>query len=229
MAPRKAVSAQPDALPIRILVLSDVRFIRESLAEALPPDGTLSVSGLAVDLQSAITDLAGNQPDIVFLDAGLPDGPIAVERIRDIAPQTPVVVIAVAETADEVIAWAEAGAAGYIPKTASLADIAPLLVGIVQGRQACSETVAAGLLRRLSSTGSANGGAHGAAPPPALTAREAQIARMIAAGMSNKDIARCLNIGIATAKTHVHHLLGKLNLQRRGQAAGWMRERRDRP
>ena len=64
--------------------------------------------------------------------------------------------------------------------------------------------------------------------PPMLTTRETQIAQMIVAGMSNKDIARRLNIGLATAKTHVHHLLGKLNLQRRGQAASWMREQRDR-
>jgi two-component system nitrate/nitrite response regulator NarL len=223
-----AVRAQPNASPIRILIISDVRFLREGLAEVLPREGMLSVSSLAPDLQSAIIDLADNQPHIVLLDAGLPDGHAALARIRDIAPETPVVVIAVTETADEIIAWAETGAAGYIPKTARLADIAPLLVGILRGKQACSESVAAGLLRRLSSAHNASGGDHGAALPAALTAREAQIAKMIAAGMSNKDIARCLNIGLATAKTHVHHLLGKLNLQRRGQAAGRMREHRDR-
>jgi len=119
-------------------------------------------------------------------------------------------VIAVAETPEKVIAWAEAGAAGYIPKTASLADIAPLLVGILRGKQACSESVAAGLFRRLSIASRVNGGNRGTGSAPALTAREAQIAQMIAAGMSNKGIARCLNIGRAAAKTHVHHLIGKL-------------------
>jgi DNA-binding NarL/FixJ family response regulator len=82
------------------------------------------------------------------------------------------------------------------------------------------------LLHRLSNGGSINGahGAHHDVISPTLTARETEIAQMILAGMSNKDIARRLNIGLATAKTHVHHLLGKLNLQRRGQAASWLRE-----
>jgi DNA-binding NarL/FixJ family response regulator len=182
------------------------------------------VSGLAADLQSAMKNLADNPPDIVLLDVGLLDGPEAVKRIRDIAPETPVVVIAVTETVDEVIAWAEAGAAGYIPKTASLTDIAPLLVGIAGGKQACSESVAAGMFRRLFSASNAGRGNQGIVPALALTAREAQIAQMIVTGMSNKDIARGLNIGLATAKTHVHHLLGKLGLRRRGEAAGWMRE-----
>jgi len=223
------VRTQPNDSPIRISIISAVRFLRESLAEVLPREGTLAISGIAADPQSAIKDLAGNQPDIVLLDEALPGGPAAVARIRDVAPQSLVVVFAVAETADEVIAWAEAGAAGYIPKTAGLADIGPLLVGILQGKQVCSESVVAGLLRRLSSAGNTNRGNHGAVPAPTLTAREAQIAQMIVAGMSNKDIARCLNIGLATAKTHVHHLLGKLNLHCRGQAAGWMREHCDRP
>jgi DNA-binding NarL/FixJ family response regulator len=127
-------------------------------------------------------------------------------------------VTAVSEAAEDVVAWAESGASGYIPRTAGIADLIPLVLDIKQGKQPCSASVAAGLLRRLSN------GANHAAAQIALTAREAQIAQMIAAGLSNKDIARCLNIGLATTKTHVHHLLAKLNLERRGQAASWMRE-----
>jgi two-component system nitrate/nitrite response regulator NarL len=162
---------------------------------------------------------ADNQPDIVLLDEALPGGLTAVGQIRGVAPQSTIVVIAVAEIAEEVIAWAEAGVAGYVPKTAGLADLAPLLVDIRRGGQPCSPRVVAGLLRQLSN--GANGGNHNASPP-ALTAREMQIAQMISAGMSNKDIARNLNIALSTAKTHVHHFLGKLNLQRRGQAASWV-------
>jgi DNA-binding NarL/FixJ family response regulator len=209
------------------LIISGVRFVGESLAEALPRRGTLSVSGLFADLQEALSDVANNRPDIILFDEGFPKGPEEVGRIRDVAPQIPVVVIAVAETAQEVIAWAEAGAAGYIPKTASLADIFPLLAGIMRGKQPCSESVAGSLLRRLSSGGPANARNHNMTSAPKLTVREAQIAKMIVAGLSNKDIARHLSIGVATAKTHVHHLLGKLNLQRRSQTATWMREHGD--
>ena len=174
-------------------------------------------------MQEALRQIVDNQPDIVLLDEAFPDGPAAVGHIRDIVPEIPVVVIAVTESAEEIIAWAKAGVAGYIPRTAGLADIVPLLLDTMRGEQACSGRVAAGLLRRLSNVGTTNGEHHDITTSPMLTAREAQIAQMIAAGMSNKDIARRLNIGVATAKTHVHHLLGKLNLRRRGQAASWMR------
>ncbi|MGH6800528.1 MAG: LuxR C-terminal-related transcriptional regulator [Methylocella sp.] len=219
---------QPIEFPIRLSIISDVRFLRESLAEVLPRDGKLSVSGLFAGLQEAISDIADHQPDIILIDGALPGGRAVVGQIRRVVPQMLVIVIAVAETSEEVIAWAEAGAAGYIPRTAGLADVVPLLVDIRRGEQACSTSVAASLLRRLSDGGTTNGGCRDTTPPSILTAREAQIAQMIGAGMTNKDIARGLNIGVATAKTHVHHLLGKLNLQRRGQAASWMRERQDR-
>lgn len=220
-------AARPSGFSIRILIISDVRFLRESLAEILPRGGMLSVSGLAEDLPSALIEVVENRPDIVLLDQALPHGVGTIARIQ-VAPRIPVVVIAVTEAVDAIIAWAEAGAAGYIPKTAGLADITPLLVGITRGKQACSESVAAGLFRRLSSAGNTSRSNQGIAPALALTAREAQIAQMIVTGMSNKDIARGLNIGLATAKTHVHHLLGKLGLPSRGQAAGWMRKHGDR-
>ena len=219
---REAANAQPSEFPIRISIISDVRFLRESLADILPREGTLTISDLFANLQEALFLIADNQPDIVLLDEALPGGLTAVGQIQGVAPQTPVVVIAVAETTEEIIAWAEAGVAGYVPKTAGLADIIPLLVDIKRGGQPCSPSVVAGLLRKLSNLASANN----MTSPLTLTRREAQIAQMIVAGMSNKDIARNLNIGVATAKTHVHHLLGKLNLQRRGQAASWVREHR---
>jgi len=177
--------------------------------------------GLFDNLQEASRGIVVNQPDIVLLDEAFPDGPMAVRRIRDFIPQIPVVVIAAAETPVEIIAWAEAGVGGYIPRTAGIADVVPRLIGIMRD---CSESGAAGLLRRISNVGATNGEHRNTSLPPMLTPREAQIVQMIFLGMSNKDIARHLNIGLATTKTHVHHLLGKLNLQRRGQAASWMRE-----
>jgi DNA-binding NarL/FixJ family response regulator len=187
----------------------------------------LLVSGIFADASEAIQDLANNQPDIVLLDEALPEGLIAVGRIRAVAPQLPVVVIAVAETAEEVVAWAEAGAAGYIPRTAGVADIAPLLVDISGGAQPCPPGVAAGLLRRISSGCGPNRENNKVTSSSALTVRETQVAQMIVAGMSNKEIARRLSIGLATAKTHVHNILGKLNLQHRSQTASWVREHRD--
>jgi two-component system, NarL family, nitrate/nitrite response regulator NarL len=222
------VRAQPSEFPIKASIISGVRFFRESLAEVLARDGRLTILNLFDNLPNALPYLANNQPDIILLDEALPDGLLAIGQIRSIAPELSVVVIALTETAEEVIAWAEAGATGYISKNAALADIVPLLVGILQGAQPCSGNVAAGLLRRISNGGASNSGHQDMSSSPALTTREAQIAQMIAAGMSNKDIARRLGIGLATTKTHVHHLLAKLNVQRRSQAAKRMREQRGR-
>jgi DNA-binding NarL/FixJ family response regulator len=214
-------------LPVRILIVSEVRFLRESLAELLDRDNSISISGQFGELEEFLPAIHAGSSDIVLLDEAFPDGPAVIGRIRNIAPQILVVVIAVAETAENIITWAEAGAAGYVPRTAGLSEIVPLLVEIRRGNQPCPASVAAGLLRRLYIVGGANGVICETESLPKLTAREAQIAQLIAEGMSNKDIARHLDIGVATAKTHVHNLLHKLNLRRRGQTAMWMREHRD--
>ena len=91
------------------------------------------------------------------------------------------------------------------------------------GKQPCSASVAAGLLQRIATS---------VAPQPksesatqTLTPRELEIVRLISVGLSNKEIARRLNIGLATTKSHVHNALAKLNVQRRGQVASWMQSR----
>lgn len=113
--------------------------------------------------------------------------------------------------------------AGYIPSSAAAADLRALVANIGAGRQSCSELVAAGLLRRIATT--AGGPQNPAIGLDALTPRELEIVRLISTGMSNKEIARRLNIGLATTKSHVHNALGKLNVRRRGQVATWMHAR----
>ena len=205
-----------------VLILSRVRFLRESLAEVLTRDGPGTVLGLCADMAEALSLSGALKPDILLLDAGFPDGIGGVRRIHAAAPGIRVVAFAVAETEESVIAWAEAGIAGYVPSTAALSDLSAALALVIDGAQACEARVVGGLLRRI-----AQGGAPKAEerPGPPLTARERQIITMIGAGLSNKDIARRLNIGLGTTKSHVHNLLGKLNVQRRGEAAAWIRER----
>jgi DNA-binding NarL/FixJ family response regulator len=221
--PQSAGPAASD-FPVRIMIVSEVRFLRESLAELLSRDSSISVSGCFGELEGFLPKIHAGSTDIVLLDEAFSDGPAVIGRLRNIAPHILVVVIAVAETAEKIITWAEAGAAGYVPRTAALAEIVPLLVEIRLGNQPCLASVASGLLRRLYIVGGANGVVREIESLPKLTGREAQIAQLIAEGMSNKDIARHLDIGVATAKTHVHNLLRKLNLSSRGQTAMWMRE-----
>jgi len=207
-----------------IAIISELRLVRESLKRVLDEDQSIVVTGLFADLSTALGEMSRRQPDMVLLDTAFPCAQTVLHDLKAAMPKTLLVVVSVAETPDEIVAWAEAGAAGYIPRTMGLAEIPPLLNSIRHGEQLCTPSIAGALLRRLSNgawaldqTGQIPGSL------PTLTVREKQVAQLIAIGMSNKEIARSLNIGIATTKTHVHNVLGKMNLRRRGQTAGYLR------
>jgi two-component system nitrate/nitrite response regulator NarL len=158
-----------------------------------------------------------------LLDGRMPEGAAAARRALDEAPGMRIVVSSVRETEDDVVAWAEAGVIGYIPRTTPLCDFVRLMMEIHSGEQVCSGRVAAGLLRRIAHT--ANGSTHRnrLVARPALTRRERQTAELIKSGLSDKEIARRLNISVATTKSHVHNLLGKLNARRRTEIADYLR------
>lgn len=202
-----------------LVIVSQVRFVRESLSEVLGRENGWTILGLCRDLIEASAACRDLRPDAVLLDASFPDGHRAVSSLRAAAAGCRIVAFALVETEDNVISWAEAGIAGYVPSTAGMAELATMLGAVMDGAQCCSARVAAGLFRRLGETGARRADRGPADQLAALTSREQQIITMIGTGMSNKDIARRLNIGLATTKTHVHNLLVKLNLQRRGQAA----------
>jgi len=206
-----------EARCLRIVIVSEVRFLREGLAEILERDPSISVVGLCADLAEVVALSPPPKVDLVLVDAALRDGIAAARRIHKIEPDFRIVAYAVRETKEDVIAWAEAGVIGYIPDTAALADLARLIMDIHGGEQPCSGRVAAELLHRIAVTESLGPGRNALSPAAALTRREREAAELIATGLSDKEIARRLNISLATAKLHVHNLLGKLNVQRRGQ------------
>ncbi len=209
---------------LSIVILCDIRFFRESLVDILGRDRTLKILGAMADYGETFERSLALRPDIVLIDTALPNGLAAVRRTRLLAPWVHVVAFAMAETEENVVAWAEVGAAGYIPRTAGLAELVSMLQNVMRGEQVCSSRVASCLMRRIANpTGRSKSEGKPCDPPP-LTRRELQIVQLINAGLSNKEIARRLNIGLATTKSHVHNVLGKLRLGRRGQAALWMRE-----
>lgn len=200
-----------------------VRFLVEGLAEILERDPLVSVVGLCADLSEGVALSLALQADVVLLDARIPEGVAAVRRALDVAPGMRIVALAVGENEDDIVAWAEAGVIGYIPITAAQADLARLIIGIHSGEQLCSGRVAAGLLRRIAVTAKPGGGGNAPFRAPVLTKRERQTADLITTGLSDKEIARRLNISLATTKSHVHNLLGKLNVRRRSQVANHLR------
>src|SRR5215475_13580686 len=209
------------ARPANLLILSDIRFMREGLAEVFGRDDVFQTISVAADPGEAIAVMRAAMPDLVLIDAALPDGLAAVGRLRRVAPRIRIIALAVAETDAEIIAWAAAGACGYVPRSAALADLVGFLSGIMRGEQTCSTRVAAGLMRWIADGPRIDTAVRAR---PALTAREEEIASLIAAGLSNNELARRLKICLPTTKSHVHNILGKLELERRGQVSRWLRE-----
>lgn len=208
---------------VSVLIMSEIRLFGEGLALAMAREGSISVCGYSGDLAETIGKVRLLQPDIVLLNTSLEAGVDIIDRVRAIAPEVRVVALAVADVPENIISWAEAGAAGYIPADTALNDLVPFLADIMRGEQPCSGRVAAGLFARLRIVARAGNPGAGDPSRPVPTAREMQILRLIGQGLSNKEIARQLNIGVATTKSHVHNLLGKLGLQTRAQAASWFR------
>lgn len=209
-------SAIDPSVCLGILIVSEVRFLRESLAEILQRAPGIQVRGLSATLGHALASTATLRPEIVLLDVAFPGGTQTAARLRATVPETRVIALAVAETEENVLAWAEAGIAGYVPNTASVDDLASLVGQISRGEQTCPSRIAGSLLRRVAASGAGSGPVM--PREPALTRRENEILHLVGEGLSNKDIARRLSISVGTTKSHVHNLLGKLSVLRRTEA-----------
>jgi two-component system nitrate/nitrite response regulator NarL len=199
--------------------VSEVRLYREGLVLLLARDPQIDVIGTAATHRQA-GQLLDRTPDVVLLDTPLENAEVALAGLG--APARKVVVLGVTEQEADVIAWAEAGATGYVSREASREDLRAALAAAAAGETIASPRMVAALLRRL------NAVAHGAAPhghdaAAALTPREQQVARLVGEGLSNKEIAARLCIEVATVKNHVHNILRKLDVPGRGQAAAYLR------
>jgi DNA-binding NarL/FixJ family response regulator len=218
------MEAEPNRITVSrsagALIVSEARFLRESLAEILTRVASIRVCGLSGTLAHALATAQAQRPEIVLLDVAFPGGIQAAARLSAAVPEASVVALAIAETEENVLAWAEAGIAGYVPNTASVDDLVSLIEQIRRGEQTCPTRIVCSLLRRIGASERAAKPSLPSATP--LTRRELEISRLIATGFSNKDIARRLGISLGTTKSHVHNLLGKLSVQRRAEVMARM-------
>jgi two-component system nitrate/nitrite response regulator NarL len=205
----------------RIIIVSDARLYREGLALSLARDDRVVVVGVADTVASALTCIEDKNPDVALLDFAMPDALSLPDTI--VAAQIPVKVVAfsVTETEDEICVCAEAGIAGYVGRNGSKEDLIAAVENAVRGEVLCSPRVAASLFRRLAAHVQTT---RQRPPEAALTSREQDIIALIDTGLSNKEIARQLKISLPTVKNHVHNILEKLQVRRRGAAAALLRE-----
>jgi two-component system nitrate/nitrite response regulator NarL len=157
-------------------------------------------------------------PDVVLVDTTV-DGMLDLVRaLTTASPPARVVALALPERSSEVVACAEAGALGYVTEDASIADLVATVEGVVRGEMRCSPRITATLLRRIAVLAA---DARTAAPVTNLTSRELEVLALLGEGLSNKQIAQRLCIELATAKNHVHRILEKLRVGRRGEASAY--------
>jgi two-component system, NarL family, nitrate/nitrite response regulator NarL len=205
---------------MRVFVLAEIRIYREGLSQFLSRQEGVEVVGSGSSWPAASAALAEAGPDIALVDMRMPGSLEAVETMAHRACGPRVVALGVAERDDEVIACAEAGVSGYVTRDESLSHLTRVLFGVLEGAIPCSPRMAAALLQRVSSLAAERAPA---GPRAALTRRETEIVELIDRGLSNKEIARRLCIELPTVKNHVHNILGKLQVHRRGEAAARVR------
>jgi DNA-binding NarL/FixJ family response regulator len=205
---------------IRVAIVADTRLYRDGLAQVLGRDSRIAVVATAARREEALASLPDLHADVILVDMAMPESLGALRVIVELVPGRRVVAIGVVEDEDDVLSCAEVGAAGYVPREASLEDLVTVIESVARGEAICSPRVAASLLRRVAALAGGRGGELHQAP---LTSREREVLRLIDQGLSNKEIARNLGIEVATVKNHVHNLLEKLQVHRRGEAAARVR------
>ncbi len=216
--------------PIRLLVVDDHTLFRRGLIALLSQFGDLQVVGEAGDAGEAQRRAQALQPDIVLLDNHLPGvlGIDAIAGLKEVAPQARVLMLTVSEDEQDLAAALRAGAQGYLLKTMEGDVLAHCLRRCMRGESVVSPEMTSKLVSAFQSRHEAAAGLAAApaaaAPEPAsplaaLSPREREILGCIGRGASNKEIGRELGIAETTVKIHVQHILRKLKLSSRVQAA----------
>jgi len=167
------------------------------------------VVGEAASGPAGVASAAAERPDIVLMDLRMPggDGVAATEQIVASVPGTRVIVLTTYESDRDILRAIEAGACGYLLKDASPADLADAVRAAARGETVLAPSVASTLVRQVRKPA-----------PPALSAREAEVLRLVARGLTNADIGRQLYISEATVKTHLLRVFAKLDVADRTAA-----------
>ncbi|RXZ67677.1 response regulator [Agromyces albus] len=199
--------------PIRVVVADDHPIVRAGIVGLLETAAGIEVVGEAADGAEAVALAEAERPDLVLMDLRMPgvDGASATASIVAAGTGTRVLVLTTYETDDHILAAIEAGASGYLLKAAPQAEILEGIRAVAAGETVLAPSIAAKLVSRVRA-------AAASVDLPALSPRELEVLRLVAAGRSNPEIARELYIGEATVKTHLLHAFEKLEVNDRTRA-----------
>jgi DNA-binding NarL/FixJ family response regulator len=194
---------------IRVMLVDDHPVVREGLRGMLEAEADLTVVGEAGSGEEAVAQARVLETDVILMDLRMRDldGVGATERILADNPRTTVVVLTTYETDADILRAVEAGASGYLLKDASRADLANAIRAAARGETVLAPSVAGRLVNQVRRP-----------VTQSLSAREVEVLRLVAKGLTNADIGRSLHISEATVKTHLLRTFGKLDVSDRTAA-----------
>ena len=204
---------------IRLLLVDDQSLICQGLKAMLSLEDDLEVVGIANNGEQALAQVADLRPDVVLMDVRMPvmDGREATRKICQQYPQIKVLVLSTFDDSQYIADAIRAGAKGYLLKDMPSEELAQAIRAVYRGYA----QLAPGLLEKFAETVAASETVAKPARPtlPNLTPREREVLQLVGLGYTNRDIAQSLYISEGTVKTHVTHLLNRLNLRNRAQLA----------
>ena len=213
------------APPLRVVIADDQRVVREGLAMLIGLLDGIQVVATAADGVDAVDQALLLRPDVVVMDLRMPnlDGAQATARIRAELPQTQVLVLTTYAGDDALFPALQAGARGYLTKNASAEEIEQALSALGHGQTHLAPEVQQRLV--AASLDARAAGPVPTAPPDGLSTREVEVLTLIAAGLSNAEIARELVLSNATIKSHINHIFAKIGARDRAQAVHYAYDR----
>lgn len=218
---------------IRIVIVEDHEFTRIGLKMGLEQVPGLSVIAESEDGREGLKTVMELKPDVVLMDIELPhvDGIEATRRIRKELPETRVIMLTSHQSDQEIFAALSAGANGYCLKNISSAQLGTVVRSVAEGAVWLDPGIANRVLCAYASDKPANATGNGGSTPTGtrtrtkertntrLSPREIEVLRLVAQGLSNQKIADQLELGLETVKTHMRHIMEKLTVSDRTEAA----------
>lgn len=211
--PARAIDA------IRVLICDDHALFRRGLVMVLESEEGMEIVGEAEDGEQAIRQAEALAPDVVLMDVRMPRvrGIEATRAIAEAVPSTRILMLTVSDEEDDLYEAIKAGAAGYLLKEISIEEVAAAIRSVVSGQSLISPSMASKLLTEFTNLAKKADERH-SVPSPRLTERELEVLKLVAKGMSNREIASELYISENTVKNHVRNILEKLHLHSRMEA-----------
>jgi two-component system NarL family response regulator len=208
--------ADPDAT-IRVLICDDHALFRRGLVMVLESEPGIDVVAEAEDGEEAARQAEEAAPDVILMDVRMPKmtGIEATRAISDVVPTAKILMLTVSDEEEDLYEAVKAGATGYLLKEISIEEVANAIRAVMTGQSLISPSMASKLLSEFNNLAKA---AQQKVLAPRLTDRELQVLKLVAQGMSNREVAEQLFISENTVKNHVRNILEKLHLHSRMEA-----------